>query len=155
MVGLKYYNMSSAEKTSVGMLDVSSLRNNDMGSPYEIGKKINDSDHVLIPSGGKKIKKERKTRTKKINRLSEDQIRINHVSSEKKRREMVRAIYDELIDLVPDLQKNENRSELIIYLKTINYLNWLYKKNEKLRKSLSNANFEISQELVWELKKGD
>lgn len=91
-----------------------------------------------------------KSRVKKVKRLSEDQIRINHVSSEKKRRELVRAIYDELVTLVPGLQKNENRSELIIYQKTINYLSWLYEKNEVLRGQLPNST-QVSEELVWEL----
>ncbi|KAG0669666.1 hypothetical protein C6P45_003493 [Maudiozyma exigua] len=121
---------------------------------------VNDND-ATIPSiplqTNNKIKKERKPRAKKSNKLSDDQIRLNHVSSEKRRREMVRQIYDELVTLVPDLQKNENRSELIIYLKTKNYLSYLYQKNESLRNKLidknnSNDN-ETIQNLKWELGK--
>ena len=123
------------------------------------------NDDTTIPSmplnTDNKIKKERKPRAKKSNKLTDDQIRLNHVSSEKRRREMVRQIYDELVTLVPDLQKNENRSELIIYLKTKNYLNYLYQKNELLRNKIINKNDsndygndnEIVQNLKWELKK--
>lgn len=120
-----------------------------------------NDDEASIPSiplqTDNKIKKERKPRAKKSNKLSDDQIRLNHVSSEKRRREMVRQIYDELVTLVPDLQKNENRSELIIYLKTKNYLSYLYQKNESLRNKLTDKNNsndnEMIQNLKWELGK--
>ena len=124
-----------------------------------------DTDDTTIPliplDTDNKIKKDRKPRAKKSNKLTDDQIRLNHVTSEKRRREMVRQIYDELVTLVPDLQKNENRSELIIYLKTKNYLTYLYQKNELLRNKLINKNNsedfrndnEIIQNLKWELKK--
>ncbi|CAI1704171.1 hypothetical protein SEUBUCD646_0O00540 [Saccharomyces eubayanus] len=114
--------------------------------------------------------KKRKRRTKKINKLTDGQIRINHVSSEKKRRELERAIFDELVAVVPDLQPQESRSELIIYLKSLSYLSWLYERNEKLRKQIiakhgampggSNSierqqNRDMSnvvpKELIWEL----
>lgn len=104
----------------------------------------------VMKSASKTEATDGKSRVKKVKRLSEDQIRINHVSSEKKRRELVRAIYDELVTLVPGLQKNENRSELIIYQKTINYLSWLYEKNEALRGQLQSST-QVSEELVWEL----
>ncbi|SMN21888.1 similar to Saccharomyces cerevisiae YOL108C INO4 Transcription factor required for derepression of inositol-choline-regulated genes involved in phospholipid synthesis [Maudiozyma saulgeensis] len=98
----------------------------------------------------------KKVRAKKMKKLSDDQIRMNHVSSEKRRRELVREIYDELVTLVPDLQKNENRSELIIYLKTINYLSWLYKKNKMLRTKIieehPNEMHKITQSMIWESK---
>jgi len=120
----------------------------------------NNSDVVMTPPAllipvntENRIKK---VRTKKMKKLSDDQIRMNHVSSEKRRRELVREIYDELVTLVPDLQKNENRSELIIYLKTINYLSWLYRKNRMLRTKImeehpSEIN-KITQNLIWKLK---
>ena len=107
-------------------------------------------DEQEVPNTDKKVMKEKKSRVKKVKRLSEDQIRINHVSSEKKRRELVRAIYDELVTLVPGLQKNENRSELIIYQKTINYLSWLYEKNGALREQLNDKSL-LPEDLVWEL----
>lgn len=107
-------------------------------------------DEQEVPNTDKKVMKEKKSRVKKVKRLSEDQIRINHVSSEKKRRELVRAIYDELVMLVPGLQKNENRSELIIYQKTINYLSWLYEKNGALREQLNDKSL-LPEDLVWEL----
>ncbi|CAI4050810.1 hypothetical protein SKDZ_15G0500 [Saccharomyces kudriavzevii ZP591] len=115
--------------------------------------------------------KKRKRRTKKINKLTDGQIRINHVSSEKKRRELERAIFDELVAVVPDLQPQESRSELIIYLKSLSYLSWLYERNERLREEIvtkrvtrsgsSNSSAVeqqngdlydlIPKELIWEL----
>ncbi|CAI4951892.1 BBT_HP_G0091730.mRNA.1.CDS.1 [Saccharomyces cerevisiae] len=119
--------------------------------------------------------KKRKRRSKKINKLTDGQIRINHVSSEKKRRELERAIFDELVAVVPDLQPQESRSELIIYLKSLSYLSWLYERNEKLRKQIiakhetktgsssssdpvqeQNGNIRdlVPKELIWELGDG-
>ena len=115
--------------------------------------------------------KKRKRRSKKINKLTDGQIRINHVSSEKKRRELERAIFDELVTVVPDLQPQESRSELIIYLKSLSYLNWLYERNENIRKQImakrvartssNNSSTEeqqnddisdlVPRELIWEL----
>lgn len=90
----------------------------------------------------------------KINKLSEGQVRLNHVVSEQKRRELIRAIYDELVEIVPDLQPKENRSEMVIYTKTAYYLRWLYKRNAELREEIRErfSNKEISSELIWELR---
>lgn len=101
----------------------------------------------------KKIKKQR---NKKPKRLTDHQVRVNHVTSEKKRREMIRSIYDDLVRLVPGLEVTENRSELIIYLKTMAYLKWLYSKNKKLRQRIKvhggiSEQDLIAKDLVWEL----
>lgn len=104
-------------------------------------------------------KKVRKQRNKKSKRLTDHQVRINHVTSEKKRREMIRSIYDDLVGLVPGLKTTENRSELIIYLKTMAYLKWLYLKNKRLREQIRAYGNVSEQELmdknlVWELEDG-
>ncbi|CAR26319.1 hypothetical protein ZYGR_0H01280 [Zygosaccharomyces rouxii] len=107
------------------------------------------------------LRKKRKPRAKKVNKLSKEEVRQNHVSSEKKRRELVRTIYDELVKMIPDLQPTENRSEMVIYLKTINHLNWLYRNNkrlcaqlEKKYKELGKDGCRIPESLVWELRQG-
>lgn len=103
-------------------------------------------------------KRKRKPRAKKANKLSQDQVRKNHVVSEKRRRESVRAIYDELVNMIPDLHANENRSEIVIYLKTMNHLKWLYERNTYLRNKLERINLsqgeqvtKIPEYLIWDL----
>lgn len=107
-------------------------------------------------SKDKEKKKVRKPRAKKANKLSVDQVRENHVISEKKRREIIRSIYDELVEIVPDLKEAENRSELVIYMKTINYIKWLYKKNASLRSQIAMKDNTKAQSLpatmVWNLE---
>lgn len=105
------------------------------------------------------LKKKRRPRAKKTNKLSKEEVRQNHVSSEKKRRELVRTIYDDLVRMIPDLQPSENRSEMVIYMKTINHLNWLYRHNKRLRKQvekkskeLGEDDYRIPESLVWELR---
>lgn len=97
----------------------------------------------------------RVTKKAKNNKLTEGQVRLNHVVSEQKRRELIRAIYDELVQIVPDLSPKENRSEMVIYMKTAYYLRWLYKRNAELRKEISekfDSKKEIPSELIWELR---
>lgn len=124
-----------------------------------IPTKLSDNTNLV----GKEVKvtevttkKVRKQRNKKSKRLTDHQVRINHVTSEKKRREMIRSIYDDLVGLVPGLKTTENRSELIIYLKTMAYLKWLYSKNKRLREKIKTYGTTLEQELidknlVWEL----
>lgn len=97
--------------------------------------------------------------TKRVKKLSEKQVRINHINSEKRRRQNVRSVYDNLVKTVPGLTQDESRSELIIYLKTINYLKWLYERNASLRLQLllkhqaenKDTELQLDQNLIWEL----
>lgn len=104
------------------------------------------------------VKPKRKPRIPKKDKLSLDQVRKNHVVSEQRRRELVRSIYDSLVEVVPDLAPSERRSEILIYLKTINHLKWLYKRNSYLRKLLAEkyecqgkSVVEVPNRLIWEL----
>ncbi|QLQ79868.1 hypothetical protein HG537_0C05170 [Torulaspora globosa] len=107
----------------------------------------------------KVVKPRRKPRAPKKNKLSSDQVRKNHVVSEQRRRELVRTVYDDLVEIVPDLEPSERRSEILIYLKTINHLKWLYRRNSYLRKLLTEKYerqgepaVELPNRLVWELR---
>ncbi|SCW01579.1 LAFE_0E02762g1_1 [Lachancea fermentati] len=82
-----------------------------------------------------KARKRRKRVSKDV-KLSADQKRENHVSSEQRRRQAMRDSYDKLVEVVPGIEKAENRSELLIYTKTYHYLMWLYARNSTLRKEL-------------------
>lgn len=104
------------------------------------------------------VKPRRKPRAVKKDKLSSDQVRRNHVVSEQRRRELVRNIYDDLVQIVPDLEPSERRSEILIYLKTMNHLKWLYQRNSYLRKLLAEKHnsqgtpvIELPNQLVWEL----
>lgn len=50
--------------------------------------------------------------------LSEDQKKANHIASEQKRRANIRIGFDQLVDMVPDLD-NAHRSESLILQKCI------------------------------------
>ncbi|CAG60506.1 INO4 [Nakaseomyces glabratus] len=115
-----------------------------------------DASNTQSDTSGK-LKKSTKRVSKKVksNKLSEHEVRKNHVVSEQKRREIIRMMYDDLVQIVPDLSQKENRSELAIYIKTANYLRWLYEKNQELRMRIQEKHGddkEIPQELIWNLK---
>ncbi|KAL3229802.1 Protein INO4 [Nakaseomyces bracarensis] len=116
--------------------------------------------HLQVDQMDTPLKKAPKRVVKKTksNKLTEGQVRINHVVSEQKRRELIRALYDELVEIVPDLLPKENRSEMVIYLKTANYLRWLYKRNAELRKQIDEkfqGEKEIPSDLVWNLREDE
>lgn len=131
---------------------------NSIDNSMEINDKVLDTNEKR-DANGEPLKKKRKPRAKKLNKLTKEEVRRNHVSSEKKRRELVRTTYDELVKMIPDLQPSENRSEMVIYLKTINHLNWLYGNNKRLcgqleekYRELGKDDYRIPEDLMWELK---
>lgn len=64
-----------------------------------------------------KTKRKRKRGTKESH-LSLEQKKLHHIQSEHKRREQIRSTFDTLVDLVPNLEVKENRSELAILVKS-------------------------------------
>lgn len=128
----------------------------DRGSNAGVDELHRETPHNVT---AKVVKPKRKPRAPKKNKLSSDQVRKNHVVSEQRRRELVRAVYDDLVEIVPDLEPSERRSEILIYLKTINHLQWLYRRNSYLRKLLTEKYesqgkpaVELPNRLVWELR---
>ena len=75
------------------------------------------------------------TTTKKHrNTLSEEQKKSNHIRSENRRRELIRSTFDKLVELVPDLEPKEGRSELIVLNKTSDFIKLLREENIRLRR---------------------
>ena len=118
---------------------------------------VNGVNPVISPTA-EVIKQRKKPRVEKKSKLSLNQVRKNHVVSEQRRRELVRGIYDDLVGIVPGLEKSERRSEFLIYVKTMNHLSWLYKRNSYLRAKLyekyesqGRSNVAIPNWLVWDL----
>lgn len=54
--------------------------------------------------------------------LSEEQKKKNHIESETRRRNLIRAKFDELVELVPALEPKESRSEHAVLSKTADYI---------------------------------
>lgn len=54
-------------------------------------------------------------------RLTEEEKKQNHIASEQKRREAIRAGFDRLCDLVPGLQ-GQGRSEGVVLKRTVTYI---------------------------------
>lgn len=75
-----------------------------------ISPDVNGVNPVVSPTA-EAIKQRKKPRVEKKSKLSLDQVRKNHVVSEQRRRELVRGIYDDLVEIVPGLEKaNEGLS---------------------------------------------
>lgn len=67
--------------------------------------------------------------------LTEEQKRVNHIASEKKRRNTIRGGFRELTDLVPTL-KNTNNPKSTILFKSVEYIKQLEKRNSQLKNTL-------------------
>ena len=73
------------------------------------------------------------------NRLSDAQKKKNHIESEKKRREAIRAGFEQLSKIVPGCEGRAH-SESVVLQRTVTYLNeQLAKKAELKKKALSQG----------------
>ncbi|KAL6939936.1 hypothetical protein ACO0RG_003786 [Hanseniaspora osmophila] len=119
---------------------------------------LRESKENSLSKGTKKVPKRWKKPL-----LTDNVKKKNHISSEHRRREMIKQKHDSLIKLVPALSKDPEqvKGELIIYPKTYEYLVALYEENLRLRKLLANSlvshsdssgdkNIIIREELIWE-----
>jgi heteromeric Ino2p/Ino4p transcription factor len=66
--------------------------------------------------------------------LTLKQKKENHIMSENRRRAQIRSTFDRLVELVPQLDASESRSELAILAKTSNYIEHLRSENKRLEK---------------------
>ena len=77
-------------------------------------------------------------RKKRRENLSEQQKRINHITSEQKRRNLIQEGFNEIHSLVPTLrgQRERGDSKSTVLLKTVDYIRELREGNERLRRML-------------------
>ncbi|CAI2162515.1 1811_t:CDS:2 [Funneliformis geosporum] len=64
--------------------------------------------------------------------LTEEEKRANHIASEQKRRNTIRAGFKELTDIIPTL-KNVNNSKSTILFKAVDYIKYLERRNRNLK----------------------
>lgn len=66
-------------------------------------------------------------------RLTNEQKKKNHIESEKKRRDAIRAGFDKLADIVPKMT-GQGRSEAVVLQHTVAYMKYLLARREVLDK---------------------
>jgi len=66
-------------------------------------------------------------------RLTSEQKKKNHIESEKKRRDAIRAGFDKLADIVPKMT-GQGRSEAVVLQHTVAYMKYLLARREVLDK---------------------
>jgi hypothetical protein len=67
-------------------------------------------------------------------RLTEEEKRQNHIASEKKRRDAIRAGFDSLCDIVPGMS-GQGRSEAVVLGKTVTYLKLQMRTKDALKEA--------------------
>jgi len=77
-------------------------------------------------------------RKKRRENLSEQQKRINHITSEQKRRNLIQGGFNEIHNLVPTLrgQRERGDSKSTVLLKTVDYIREMREGNDRLRRML-------------------
>lgn len=90
------------------------------------GNGSSDNDEMRADKNGTK---QRRTSS---SGLTLEQKKTNHIMSENRRRNQIRSSFDRLVELVPQLDSTESRSEYAILTKTANYIVQLRKENERL-----------------------
>ncbi|KAI3402359.2 hypothetical protein KGF56_004767 [Candida oxycetoniae] len=101
-------------------------------------------------TSGKQNKKKVKSST-----LSEEQKKAHHIASEQKRRENIRAEFDKIVALTPNLNQSENRSELNILTKSADFIDQLKEENVKLIELCRQKGIEVPEELIYKGPQND
>ncbi|CZT22292.1 uncharacterized protein RCC_08161 [Ramularia collo-cygni] len=79
-------------------------------------------------------------------RLTNEQKKKNHIESEKKRRDAIRAGFDKLADIVPKMT-GQGRSEAVVLQHTVAYMKYLIAKREVLDKLAAEKNWSQEERL--------
>lgn len=79
-------------------------------------------------------------------RLTQDQKKKNHIESEKKRREAIRAGFEKLAEIIPGCE-GQARSEAVVLQRTVAYLQEQLEKKAQLKRTamargMSEGDFE-------------
>ncbi|CAG8576731.1 7446_t:CDS:2 [Paraglomus brasilianum] len=78
--------------------------------------------------------------------LTEEEKRANHIASEQKRRNTIRAGFKELTDIIPTL-KNVNNSKSTILFKAVDYIKYLERRNRNLKERANILETRVELEL--------
>ncbi|KAI0427494.1 hypothetical protein F5Y09DRAFT_28783 [Xylaria sp. FL1042] len=79
-------------------------------------------------------------------RLTEEEKKQNHIASEQKRREAIRAGFDRLCELVPGLE-GQGRSEGLVLKRTVDYMKEQLIKRRELVKAAEARGEQVSDKL--------
>ncbi|POG65567.1 hypothetical protein GLOIN_2v1665662 [Rhizophagus irregularis DAOM 181602=DAOM 197198] len=78
--------------------------------------------------------------------LTEEEKRANHIASEQKRRNTIRAGFKELTDIIPTL-KNVNNSKSTILFKAVDYIKYLERRNRNLKERAGLLEMRVEMEM--------
>ncbi|RYO75967.1 hypothetical protein DL766_007742 [Monosporascus sp. MC13-8B] len=84
-------------------------------------------------------------------RLTEEEKKQNHIASEQKRREAIRAGFDRLCELVPGLE-GQGRSEGLVLKRTVEYMKEQLERRRELVKGLEARGEHVPNNLKDPLK---
>jgi len=120
----------------------------DLGIKSEAQSNSDDDGDLEVDAEGRKNKSSRKP-YKEL--LTEEEKRANHIASEQKRRNTIRAGFKELTDIIPTL-KNVNNSKSTILFKAVDYIKYLERRNRNLKERAGVLEMRVEMEM-WNGKR--
>ncbi|CAG8605019.1 8936_t:CDS:2 [Cetraspora pellucida] len=141
-------NCTPSPRTPNRELTKSEEENASMSNLIETDSNDNDNnldDYVEIKSESKPTP-QKSSRKPYKELLTEEEKRANHIASEQKRRNTIRAGFKELTDIIPTL-KNVNNSKSTILFKAVDYIKYLERRNRNLKERAGLLEMRVEMEM--------
>ncbi|CAG8450334.1 2613_t:CDS:2 [Scutellospora calospora] len=127
----------SKNEDEISLSNLAESESNDNGN--------NTDDYVEIKSESKPTP-QKSSRKPYKELLTEEEKRANHIASEQKRRNTIRAGFKELTDIIPTL-KNVNNSKSTILFKAVDYIKYLERRNRNLKERAGLLEMRVEMEM--------
>lgn len=139
--------LSSSPSTATQPIQVPNIKTEPSSSitqnTADEGGSDEEDDEGMSPSSGNGTPATKRKPYKEL--LTEEEKRANHIQSEQKRRNTIRAGFRDLTDLVPTL-KNVNNSKSTILFKAVEYIRYLERRNRGLRDKVGGLEMRVEME---------
>ncbi|CAG8762756.1 18665_t:CDS:2, partial [Dentiscutata erythropus] len=131
LVMTQSHNLTSSPRPISPSMQLSNLSINSGNTNSNSNENDNDNDES--PGNTPKL-------------LTEEEKRANHIASEQKRRNTIRAGFKELTDIIPTL-KNVNNSKSTILFKAVDYIKYLERRNRNLKERAGLLEMRVEMEM--------
>jgi hypothetical protein len=117
-----------------------------MTYPADLHKNQSTTDKSRSSAGAPSSPKSPTSSANAKARLTNEQKKKNHIESEKKRRDAIRAGFDRLADVVPGMQ-GQGRSEAVVLQHTVAFMHGMIEKRKALDKIAAEKGWTPEQAL--------
>jgi len=106
-----------------------------------------DTSQISDPISGSSEGSTTKRKRPSHELLTEEEKKANHIASEQKRRQNIRTGFEQLIELVPNLNPN-HRSEAVVLEKSIEHVRFLLAQKQTLKRQLYELQASLGSKIL-------